>query len=75
MKCPYCSNEMTRGKIQARGGGGLYWLPENEKIMITISDSKIQKKQGIVLVSTNTIGAVVVPAFICKPCRKIVIEY
>lgn len=73
MKCPYCSNEMTHGKIQARGGGGLYWSPENE--MITISDSKIQKHEGVVLVSTNAIGTVVVPAFICKSCRKIVIEY
>ena len=75
MKCPYCSGEMERGMIQARGGGGLYWLPENAKISFLVSDKKILSKDGVLLVSTNEVGAVNTPAEICKNCRKLVLEY
>lgn len=75
MKCPYCAGEMIRGKIQARGGGGMYWLPENEKIMVIVSDKKIEKHNGVPLVTTNTIGPVTISAHLCDICRKIVIEY
>lgn len=72
MKCPYCSEEMLHGKVQARGGGGMYWLPEDEKIMFAVSDKKVDKHNGVLLVSANAIGSATVLACICKACRKII---
>ncbi|HKM00219.1 MAG TPA: PF20097 family protein [Mobilitalea sp.] len=74
MKCPMCGNEMKHGNIGARGGGGLYWLPDDEKINFIVSNNIIKKHNGIVLVGCNEprISRV---AYVCEECRKIIIDF
>ena len=74
MICPKCGKEMKSGKIGARGGGGLYWLPNDEKINFLISNSIIKKHNGIVLVNCNEMQ-ISRAAYVCEECRKIIMDY
>lgn len=75
MKCPKCDNEMKYGKIGARGGGGLYWLPNDEKLNpFIISNNIINKHNGIVLVNCNELK-ISRAAYVCEVCRKIIMDY
>lgn len=76
MKCPYCGNIMICGNICARGGGGMYWIPEEEQIKFyeTISKKTIEKHKGIVI-SIDDIGTIKYPSYICKTCNKILLEF
>ncbi|MBK1812036.1 hypothetical protein JHL18_15545 [Clostridium sp. YIM B02505] len=74
MNCPICSNEMKLGKIRARAGGGLFWLPNYEEVKYTVSNNIIEKHSGIVIVDSNEIK-VSHPAHVCAKCRKIIMDY
>lgn len=74
MNCPICGNEMKVGKIGARAGGGLFWLPEGEKVKFTVSNNIINKKNGIMLVDCNEFR-ISREAYVCAECRKIIIDY
>lgn len=74
MNCPICGNEMKHGNIGARAGGGLFWLPDEEKIRFIISNNKINKKNGIVLVGCNEVQ-ISRAAYVCEECRKIIMDY
>lgn len=75
MKCPYCGNEMELGNVCARGGGGLYWLPEGKAIKFTVSNKKIEDHGGIVLVNCNEVGMLEHSAYICHTCRKLLMDF
>lgn len=74
MNCPICGNEMKFGKICARAGGGLYWLPDEEKIKYIVSNKIIEKHSGIVLVNTDEFR-INREAYVCTECRKIIMDY
>ena len=74
MNCPICGNEMKFGKIGARAGGGLFWLPDEEKIKYIVSNNIIEKHKGIVLVDTNE-NKISRTAYVCAECRKIIMDY
>ncbi len=74
MNCPICNNEMKHGKIGARAGGGLFWLPDNEEIKFIVSNNIIKKHNGFVLVDCKEIQISCV-AYVCEECRKIIMNY
>lgn len=75
MKCPYCQAEMQTGRLMARGGGGLHWLPEHEPLpRLLVSDKQIQAKKGLTLCTSETIGAATASAEVCMACNKIIID-
>lgn len=74
MNCPICGNEMKFGKIVARAGAGLFWLPDEEKIGFTASNKAIEKRNGIVLVDCYEFR-ISQKAYVCEECRKITIDY
>ncbi len=74
MNCPICGNEMKLGNIGARAGGGLFWLPDEEKVKITVSNKIIEKHNGIVLVDCNEFR-IHREAYVCEECRKIIMDY
>ena len=41
MECPYCKSQMERGSLRSRGG--VYFLPEGEKIPKLYLDSQFKK--------------------------------
>jgi hypothetical protein len=65
---------MKFGMISARAGGGLFWLPDEEKVKYIVSNNIIKKHNGIVLVDINEIRISRV-AYVCAECRKIIIDY
>ena len=75
MNCPYCGKEMTLGDICARGGAGMYWMPQEQKLRFLVSNKVIEKHNGIVLVDVNTIGGVTKTAYVCASCKKMVIDF
>lgn len=74
MNCPTCGNEMKLGKIGARAGGGLFWLPDDEEVKYLVSNNIIKKHNGIILVDTNEIR-ISHAAYVCTECRKIIMDY
>lgn len=74
MNCPICGNQMKHGKIGARAGGGLFWLPDEEKIKLIISNESIKKHNGIVLVDCKD-TQISREAYVCEECRKIIMDY
>ncbi len=74
MICPICGNEMKPGNIGARAGGGLYWLPDGEKLKYTVSNDIIKKHKGIVLVDCYEIR-INHAAYVCEECRKIIMDF
>lgn len=74
MNCPICGNEMKFGKIGARAGGGLFWLPDEEKVEFIVSNNTIEKHNGIVLVDCKEFR-ISRTAYVCEECRKIIMDY
>ena len=74
MDCPICGNEMKVGNMGARAGGGLFWLPNGEKVKFTVNNTIIKKHNGLVLVDSNEIR-ISHTAYVCEECRKIIMEY
>jgi len=70
MKCPYCDKEMEKGIIQSMYP--LSWNPgEKRKIFTTRGDLH---EGGIVLSDMNIIKGSAVLAFLCRGCKKMVID-
>jgi hypothetical protein len=65
---------MKAGKIGARGGSGLFWLPNEEETGFIISNNIIKKHNGLVLVSCNEMQ-IRRSAYVCEECRKVIMDY
>ncbi len=75
MKCPYCNNEMSSGLLNGRGAGGLFWMPEGEKLPnIIVSEKTITNKNGIVF-DYSALSGINYPAHVCKNCKKVIFEF
>ena len=66
MKCPTCGNEMENGFVQALRR--MAWVKQQHKVSLL-------PKNGEVLLGNNTFSDVTIDAYICKPCKKIVMDY
>ena len=76
MKCPYCDNEMKVGTINARGGSGMFWLPEGEKLKTfeIVTAASISKHNGVNLLNSDFSGPARRDATICLECQKVLID-
>ncbi|NMA84008.1 MAG: hypothetical protein GX962_09120 [Epulopiscium sp.] len=66
MKCPFCNNEMEQGFLQ--GMRRVAWVKNQHKVSLL-------PKQGEILLENNTFRDFVFSAWICKKCKKIVVDY
>ncbi len=66
MKCPYCNSIMEAGVLE--GQRYLLWARSPHKL-------SYHPKPGEVLIGEKAISSVSVESFICKQCKKIIIDY
>ncbi len=70
MKCPYCSEQMEKGLIQ--NSHEIAWLPGEKRKFF----GRAEFHSGAVVLSEfSAIKGSAVTAFICKNCKKVVIDY
>ena len=78
MKCPFCGEEMERGNLYTSGGIGLIYLPAGKRPSNLLNTAKsVEKKGGIALDGPyySRFNDTHLPAFSCRTCRKIVLDY
>lgn len=80
MNCPVCGKEMRAGKVAYAPQAGIHFLPPNVRHLPNmVTKSGIEKRGGTVLDGPNNLGFLesdgTLPAYICRACRKIVMEY
>ncbi|WMI79965.1 PF20097 family protein [Anaerotignum sp. MB30-C6] len=66
MRCPICSNEMEQGFLQ--GNQRVAWVKNKHNITL-------KPKRGEVLLENKTLDSFLLTAWICKDCKKVVIDY
>ncbi len=66
MRCPFCVDEMEHGYIQ--GGNILVWVRKKHHI-------SLEPREGEVQLDRNYVTNCAVPAWICKHCEKVIIDY
>lgn len=77
MNCPYCGKPMEAGWIP-NAAYSVVWLPENvnQKFRLYLDTEKLEKLNGVVLRSLELrIQKRGLPAFLCRECHKVVIDY
>ena len=76
MKCPFCGEEMVKGKLRTRGDN--YFVPDGCKPPL-IYTHKSMENAGAVLVSPKASDAIYErnwqAAFKCDKCRKLIVGY
>ena len=80
MNCPVCGKEMKAGKIAYAPQAGIHFLPTPvQHLPRVVTKRGIEKQGGIVLDGPNNLGLLesdgTLSAYICRECRKIVVEY
>lgn len=68
MKCPYCNDDMLSGYVQS--GRDIIWGKNKHKLSF-LPD----KKNGDIEIATANLMGAYQPAFCCKNCKKIIVEY
>lgn len=66
MKCPICHQEMEQGFLQ--GNKRVAWVKKKHKLSLL-------PKEGEVLLANKTMQEFIFSAWICKTCKKVVIDY
>lgn len=66
MKCPVCSKEMEQGFLQ--GNQRIAWVKRQHNVSIL-------PREGEVLLENRAFGSFLYPAWICKGCQNIVLNY
>jgi len=67
MRCPFCGGFMEKGMIQS-GGSLLVWVRKKHYLSLL-------PKEGEVLLDRNYLSGAIIPARICKQCKKVIAEY
>lgn len=79
MNCPACGKEMERGVVAAAPQTGIHFLPPGERLPWTVTNRGIEKRGGTVLLPAANLGFLesdgTLPAWVCRACRKVVMEY
>ena len=70
MKCPYCNEEMEKGLIQS--AQEISWLKGEKKHLFLTSDFH---EGSVVLSKKSFIKGSAVTAFLCRDCRKVIIDF
>ena len=66
MQCPVCGKEMEQGFLQS--GQRMVWVKTPHKVSLL-------PKSGEVLLGNNVLGGLSFEAYICKSCKKIILDY
>ncbi len=66
MTCPCCRREMETGYLQA--GNRIAWTKSVHKISLL-------PREGEILLANHVFAGANFTAYICKPCKKIVVDY
>ena len=66
INCPYCGNVMEDGFLQ--GMQRVAWVKKPHTI-------SLQPKQGEIMLENNFVKGSVIPAQICKSCKRIILDY
>lgn len=66
MQCPYCNGEVEIGILE--GGRYLLWAKQLHKV-------SYYPKAGEVLLGEKAVSSVIIDSYICKQCKKIIIDY
>ena len=66
MKCLCCQEEMEKGFLQANNM--MTWVRAPHRFAL-------YPKKGEVMLGRNVWDALTVTAYICKPCKKVVVDY
>ena len=79
MNCPVCGKAMQEGKVVYNPIVCLHFLPLVCSFLYVMTVNGIEKQGGIALDGPNNLGPLksdgTLPAYICRECRKIVVEY
>lgn len=73
MKCPYCHNELEKGKILGTHLDGFVWLPEDVKRRHYNTPQYLEKNGGFEI--KNPSWHAELETFICRECRKGIISF
>lgn len=78
MNCPVCGKEMSPGTLNTYGMWN-YFLPQGALKPKWLTNGNIERLGGIILkdpyTSLEDAGALDRPAWVCRACKKIVMEY
>ena len=66
VRCPECGHEMEEGLLQ--GVQRVAWVRKRHRL-------SLWPKKGEILLANNPFQDFVFPAWICKDCKKIIMEY
>lgn len=70
MRCPYCNIEMEKGIIESNQE--ISWKPGEKRRIIGRADFH---KGSVVLSELSLLKGSAVAAYICKDCKKVIIDY
>ena len=77
MKCPFCGEDMTEGRLMTNGVA--YFLPEGERLPILYNRYSMDKVNGVMLTPASYLKIIsskdMPKAFCCRRCQKVVIDY
>lgn len=66
MNCPVCGQPMEQGFVQA--GQMATWVKKKHLVSLL-------PREGEVMLDRNLMGYCAIPAYICKTCRKVLMDY
>lgn len=66
MQCPFCGTNMEKGLLQS--GQIILWAKKKHYI-------SLNAKEGEVELARSFLGGCYLPAYICKACKKVVLDY
>ena len=67
MNCPKCGKKMALGTI--KGNTIVFWTPNPNKLI------PLPGKNEVHLYSPNDFGGDAPPAWLCKDCKTVILEY
>ncbi len=70
MKCPYCDSEMEQGYIQSPYE--INWKKGNKRAFFGNAGFH---EGSVVLSELSLLGGSAVTAFLCRDCKKVIIDY
>lgn len=66
MNCPFCNNTMEKGLLQS--GQIMLWTKKRHYVFLNAKDGEVE-------LARDFLGGCHLPAWICKACEKIVVDY
>lgn len=78
MICPYCSNEMIKGKLLPNRPASFKWRADDEKRLLGIwvtNEIKLEHKYYGAYSDLYSMGTPYIESSVCSECRKIIADF